>query len=1043
LVTSIALSFDIPQVHADGGVTFRSYGDSGGADSDTCLIPKPAGLEVGDLMITQVFGSGATIETFTAPEGWTGIRQDTYAGSTDFGSALFWKIADSDDVAAANFTFIATGATSNRGAITAWYGHDPITPINAQNGQVNSDFSSTITAPTITPSVASCVIGLFCGAPGQLTQSGYAIVTDNPASWDEAYDLHSNLAMDLSFSLGYATRPETSATGNGMATRIGSTRSTGQLIAIAPLVAGDLPTVTTQSVTLVEETTATGNGNITDTGGENANRRGFAYKVGTSGDPTTADSVAYDDGSFGTGNFAKAITGLTAGESYRVRAYAVNTGGTGYGDTVQMYTKPTDPSALTETGVTNNSIDLSWTKGTGSEKTMIRYSAVGYPADPEDGTQGYFDTASTCTVGSLSPGQLYYFRAWAWDTNAGYSDGYTSDTATTIDPPVVTTQAATSIEAVTATGNGNITDVGIANAFVRGFEWDTNSGTPYSYSVTENGDFSTGNFSLSITGLPTGTTIYCRALATNADGTGYGSEVSFLTKPAAPTNVSATDGAHTDKVVVTWTKSTGATGYRVYEGDNLLDTLGDVATYDDTAASAPTITPGDAVASDGASPDYVTLSVSGESTSNGTSRTYKVGAFNATGSSANSSTDTGFRGVGAITYQWQRSAADSDENYSSISGGTTDPYNDTGAPSDGSGRYFKASVNASGAAQQTTSSNRGYRTIASVVTTQAATNPTGTSVQANGTIVSLSTGGSATTRGFAYFEGDSGDPTTDNSTVYETGAFNTGSYALTISITPDTDYRFRAYIINSLGTTYGDSTDVKMIKALVLRVINADSVQEVSIGAEGLSIPDTSANWTWMANNSAVYADNISISVDGVRQLYYCPNEIIESAAGGLTGILPDREGSNDGTIYWGDLPSNVTLDFGMMESDYEMYLYDEDTTQDIMPAIPGKETSTDAARRVALSTHFLFPFAEAIETITSNHITVVFQFQMGIVALALVLFFLGYFFLGENLAIAGTLSCIPMGYGIAISAYDWWVIAALVLWLAGCVIGENRRIPA
>jgi hypothetical protein len=83
-------------------------------------------------------------------------------------------------------------------------------------------------------------------------------------------------------------------------------------------------------------TTCTGNGNITDTGGENCTRQGFCYKVGTSGDPTTSDSVAYTDGSFGTGAYTEGITGLTPGTGYRVRAYAVNSAGTGYGATVQV-----------------------------------------------------------------------------------------------------------------------------------------------------------------------------------------------------------------------------------------------------------------------------------------------------------------------------------------------------------------------------------------------------------------------------------------------------------------------------------------------------------------------------------------------------------------------------------------------------------------------------------------------------------------------------------------------------------------------------------
>lgn len=122
------------------------------------------------------------------------------------------------------------------------------------------------------------------------------------------------------------------------------------------------PTVTTQAVTDKAQTTGTGNGNITDTGGENCTRRGFCYMAGASGDPTTANSVVYDDGSFGTGAYTKGITGLTAGTAYRVRAYAVNSAGTGYGATVAYTTqftktlsevvKAVQPAPLKTTGKT-------------------------------------------------------------------------------------------------------------------------------------------------------------------------------------------------------------------------------------------------------------------------------------------------------------------------------------------------------------------------------------------------------------------------------------------------------------------------------------------------------------------------------------------------------------------------------------------------------------------------------------------------------------------------------------------------------------------
>gem|GEM_PF-6950222 len=137
--------------------------------------------------------------------------------------------------------------------------------------------------------------------------------------------------------------------------------------------------------------------------------------------------------------------------------------------------------------------------------------------------------------------------------------------------------------------------------------------------------------------------------------------------------------------------------------------MGDVATFDDSSAPAPTITVGTPSASDGTNVSHVTLSLSGQGTNNGSSRTYKVRATNAYGDSDDSNTDTGYRGVGTLQYQWQRSAADSYGSYSDISGATTNPYNDTGAPADGSGRYYRCYLTATRATSQYTSADRGYR----------------------------------------------------------------------------------------------------------------------------------------------------------------------------------------------------------------------------------------------------------------------------------------------------------------------------------------------
>ena len=100
---------------------------------------------------------------------------------------------------------------------------------------------------------------------------------------------------------------------------------------IPPVVA---PTVTTQAVTSIAKTTATGNGNITDDGGDTGATRGMCWN--TSGTPTTSDSHATNG--TGAGAYTVPMTGLTAGQHYYVRAYSINSAGTSYGAVVQLDT---------------------------------------------------------------------------------------------------------------------------------------------------------------------------------------------------------------------------------------------------------------------------------------------------------------------------------------------------------------------------------------------------------------------------------------------------------------------------------------------------------------------------------------------------------------------------------------------------------------------------------------------------------------------------------------------------------------------------------
>ena len=105
--------------------------------------------------------------------------------------------------------------------------------------------------------------------------------------------------------------------------------------------------------------------------------------------------------------------------------------------------------------------------------------------------------------------------------------------------PTVTTQAVSGISDLTATANGNITDDGSGILSERGFVYDTVSraepgnvapaSSGYASSITENGTYSEGAFTRSLTSLIQNTTYYVRAYTENEAGFDYGAEVSFTT----------------------------------------------------------------------------------------------------------------------------------------------------------------------------------------------------------------------------------------------------------------------------------------------------------------------------------------------------------------------------------------------------------------------------------------------------------------------------------------------------------------------------------
>lgn len=95
------------------------------------------------------------------------------------------------------------------------------------------------------------------------------------------------------------------------------------------------PNITTEQVTNIGKTLATGAGNVTFDGGATVTVRGVCWN--TTGSPTINDNKTSDGN--GLGSYISNLTGLLENTKYYVRAYATNLVGTSYGYEVSFTTQ--------------------------------------------------------------------------------------------------------------------------------------------------------------------------------------------------------------------------------------------------------------------------------------------------------------------------------------------------------------------------------------------------------------------------------------------------------------------------------------------------------------------------------------------------------------------------------------------------------------------------------------------------------------------------------------------------------------------------------
>lgn len=295
-----------------------------------------------------------------------------------------------------------------------------------------------------------------------------------------------------------------------------------------------IPIVSTTSISTITRNTANSGGNVTSSGGASVVQKGVCWS--TAINPTTSNSRTVDGS--GIGAFTSTLTGLNPNTTYYVRAYAINSLGTGYGNSIQFRTlaaqipsvSTTSPTSITQISASSGGF-VSNDGGAIVTQRGICWSTFQNPTISNSRTSDGSGVGTfSSSVNGLTAGTTYYVRAYA--TNSVGTAYGSQQVFTTLSPQLatVTITSISSITQTTASVGGNVTSDGGAAVTQRGVCWSTFSNPTISNARTITGS-GIGSYSSFLSGLTRNTLYYVRAYATNAAGTSYGVEVSFRTLP--------------------------------------------------------------------------------------------------------------------------------------------------------------------------------------------------------------------------------------------------------------------------------------------------------------------------------------------------------------------------------------------------------------------------------------------------------------------------------------------------------------------------------
>ena len=305
----------------------------------------------------------------------------------------------------------------------------------------SSTFTPTIVLPTITTDSVFNLATNSARVAGTVTSDGGAATVLSGICWSTSpnpttADLHVLEGVGIGSISSYITGLTMGMTYYTRAYAINSAgTSYGNAISFTTLTP---PSVTTNSVTNITNTTAVSGGNVTNDGGSTVISRGIVWN--SIGSPDIYNYSGITINGTGLGIFTDTMKNLTPGTKYYVRAYATNAISTSYGQQRTFTANPDLPTVITSnvSSITNISAisggNVTNSGGATVTARGICYNTTGNPTITDNIIPSGSGTGSfTSSLTGLNINTTYYVRAYATNS-AGTAYGNAISFTTLISP---------------------------------------------------------------------------------------------------------------------------------------------------------------------------------------------------------------------------------------------------------------------------------------------------------------------------------------------------------------------------------------------------------------------------------------------------------------------------------------------------------------------------------------------------------------------------------------------------------------------------------